>query len=128
MVDCRILNYLKIHRPVFSDKRAILRNKRCVFYVLTERITGVTIEKRNKIMHDKKIQNLTTQQYGMHCGELLHVQVDSPPYVLEDEVGLQLIAPDNEWRQRPDMDQKFSRGFRASNVALFSSIFLNRLQ
>ena len=60
MVDCRILNYLKIHRPVFSDKRAILRNKRCVFYVLTERITGVTIERRNKIMHDKKIQNLTT--------------------------------------------------------------------
>lgn len=47
----------------------------------------------------------------------LHVQVDSPPHVLEDEVGLRLIDPDDEWRQRPDMEPKFSSGFRASIVA-----------
>jgi len=47
----------------------------------------------------------------------LHVQVDSPPHVLEDEIGLRLVDPDDEWRQRPDMDPKFSSGFRASIVA-----------
>jgi hypothetical protein len=33
----------------------------------------------------------------------LHVEVDSPPHVLEDEVGLKLAAPDDAWRSRPDM-------------------------
>jgi len=47
----------------------------------------------------------------------LHVQVDPPPHVLEDEVGLKLVAPDEGWRQRPDMDPKFTSSFRASIVA-----------
>lgn len=47
----------------------------------------------------------------------LHVQVDAPPHVLEDEIGLQLAAPDESWRQRPDMDAQFTRRFRASIVA-----------
>jgi methyltransferase (TIGR00027 family) len=47
----------------------------------------------------------------------LHVQVDSPPHVLEDEVGLKLVAPDDGWRLRPDMDPQFTRPFRASIVA-----------
>lgn len=47
----------------------------------------------------------------------LHVQVDPPPHVLEDEIGLQLTAPDEGWRQRPDMDPQFTRRFRASIVA-----------
>ncbi len=47
----------------------------------------------------------------------LHVQVDSPPHVLEDVVGLQLAAPDAEWRQRPDMDADFTKAFRAAIVA-----------
>src|SRR5919202_1896157 len=34
----------------------------------------------------------------------MHVQVDAPPHVLEDEIGLQLAAPPDFWRQRPDMD------------------------
>ena len=46
----------------------------------------------------------------------LHVEVDSPPHVLEDEVGLQLAAPDDAWRSRPDMSP-FTRPFRASIVA-----------
>src|SRR5207302_9356294 len=32
----------------------------------------------------------------------LHVQVDPPPHVFEDEVGLRLAAPDDGWRRRPD--------------------------
>jgi hypothetical protein len=30
----------------------------------------------------------------------LHVLVDPPPHVLADEVGLRLVAPDKDWRQR----------------------------
>ncbi|MGM9967091.1 MAG: class I SAM-dependent methyltransferase [Rummeliibacillus sp.] len=47
----------------------------------------------------------------------LHVQIDEQPHVLEDEVGLKLIAPEDDWRKRPDMDPKFTSGFRASIVA-----------
>jgi methyltransferase (TIGR00027 family) len=46
----------------------------------------------------------------------LHVEVDPPPHVLEDEVGLKLAAPDDTWRSRPDMSP-FTRPFRASIVA-----------
>jgi methyltransferase (TIGR00027 family) len=47
----------------------------------------------------------------------LHVQVDPPPHVLEDEVGLRLVAPDENWRQRPDMDLRGPGRFRAGIVA-----------
>jgi methyltransferase (TIGR00027 family) len=47
----------------------------------------------------------------------MHVQVDRPPHVLEDEIGLQLAAPDEGWRARPDMDPDGTSGFRAAIVA-----------
>lgn len=47
----------------------------------------------------------------------MHVQVDPPPHVLEDEIGLALAAPDVNWRDRPDMDPDATRPFRASIVA-----------
>jgi methyltransferase (TIGR00027 family) len=47
----------------------------------------------------------------------LHLQVDQQPPVLEDEIGLRLVAPDEGWRQRPDMDPDFTRPFRASILA-----------
>ena len=47
----------------------------------------------------------------------LHLEVDDAPPVLADEVGLRLADPDPGWRQRPDMDPDFTRGFRASIVA-----------
>jgi len=47
----------------------------------------------------------------------LHVEIDPPPHVLEDEVGLKLLAPDEGWRHRGDMDPQFTRPFRASIVA-----------
>jgi methyltransferase (TIGR00027 family) len=47
----------------------------------------------------------------------LHVQVDQPPHVLEDEIGLQLAASDERWRQRPDMDPVGTTWFRAAIVA-----------
>lgn len=47
----------------------------------------------------------------------MHVQVDPPPHVLEDEIGLRLAAPDHGWRGRPDMDPHGTSHFRASIVA-----------
>jgi len=47
----------------------------------------------------------------------MHVQVDPPPHVLEDEIGLRLAAPDDGWRRRPDMDQHATSRSRASIVA-----------
>lgn len=47
----------------------------------------------------------------------LHVEADPPPHVLEDQIGLELVAPEDGWRQCPDMDPQFTRPFRASIVA-----------
>ena len=47
----------------------------------------------------------------------MHVLHDSPPHVLEDEVGLHIAAPEDGWRRRPDMDPEFTAGFRAWVVA-----------
>jgi methyltransferase (TIGR00027 family) len=46
----------------------------------------------------------------------MHVQVDAPPHVLEDETGLRLADPADGWRDRPDMDPVFTSGFRAAIV------------
>jgi methyltransferase (TIGR00027 family) len=47
----------------------------------------------------------------------MHVQVDPPPHVFEDEIGLRLAAPEDGWRDRPDMDPRATSGFRAAIVA-----------
>jgi methyltransferase (TIGR00027 family) len=47
----------------------------------------------------------------------LHVESDAPPHVLEDGIGLRLLAPEEDWRRRGDMDPQFTRPFRASIVA-----------
>ncbi|MFD2421163.1 class I SAM-dependent methyltransferase [Amycolatopsis pigmentata] len=47
----------------------------------------------------------------------MHVQVDAPPHVLRDDIGLRLADPDERWRHRPDMDPETTSGFRAAIVA-----------
>jgi methyltransferase (TIGR00027 family) len=47
----------------------------------------------------------------------MHVQVDAPPHVLEDELGLRLADPDDGWRARGDMDPRGTSLFRAGVVA-----------
>jgi len=47
----------------------------------------------------------------------LHVQVDAAPHIIEDEIGLQLAAPEADWQQRPDMHPDFTKRLRASMVA-----------
>ena len=46
----------------------------------------------------------------------LHLEVDPPPHVLADDIGLKLAAPADGWRDRPDMSP-FTRPFRASVLA-----------
>jgi methyltransferase (TIGR00027 family) len=46
----------------------------------------------------------------------LHVELDAPPHVFEDLVGLKLAGPEDGWQNRPDMSV-FTRPFRASIVA-----------
>jgi methyltransferase (TIGR00027 family) len=47
----------------------------------------------------------------------MHVQLDPPPHVLEDEIGLQLAAPSDGWRSRRDMHPAGTSPFRAAIVA-----------
>lgn len=73
--------------------------------------------KGENILEDKQKTKPNHTAERVALWRALHVQVDSRPHVLEDEIGLRLVDPDDEWRQRPDMDPKFSSGFRASIVA-----------
>jgi methyltransferase (TIGR00027 family) len=47
----------------------------------------------------------------------MHVEIDPPPHVLEDQIGLRLAAPDDGWQSRPDMHPQGTSRFRASIVA-----------
>jgi methyltransferase (TIGR00027 family) len=47
----------------------------------------------------------------------LHVELDAPPHVIADELGLRLAAPPADWRERGDMHPEGTRTFRASIVA-----------
>ncbi len=47
----------------------------------------------------------------------LHVQLDDPPHVLDDEIGLALVAPPDDWRDRGDMHAVGTRDYRAAVVA-----------
>ena len=47
----------------------------------------------------------------------MHTLVDPPPHVLKDEIGLRLIDPPGDWRDRGDMHPDGTRTFRASIVA-----------
>jgi methyltransferase (TIGR00027 family) len=47
----------------------------------------------------------------------LHVELDAPPLVLDDTIGLRLADPDPDWRSRGNMHPDGTRAFRASIVA-----------
>ncbi|MFI2202478.1 class I SAM-dependent methyltransferase [Streptomyces sp. NPDC020192] len=47
----------------------------------------------------------------------MHVRVDAPPHVLEDEIGLRIADPADGWRDRPDMEPAATSTFRAAMVA-----------
>jgi methyltransferase (TIGR00027 family) len=47
----------------------------------------------------------------------MHVQLDSPPHVFKDEIGLKLALPEEGWRDPHDVDPQWTRRIRAAIVA-----------
>jgi methyltransferase (TIGR00027 family) len=47
----------------------------------------------------------------------MHVQIDDPPHLIDDEIGLALASPGEGWRDRPDMHPIGTRAYRAAIVA-----------
>jgi methyltransferase (TIGR00027 family) len=68
-------------------------------------------------MDDERAATANRSAVQVALWRAMHVQVDPPPHVLEDEIGLRLAAPDDGWRDRPDMDQLATSRPRASIVA-----------
>jgi methyltransferase (TIGR00027 family) len=68
-------------------------------------------------MSDKQDQAPDSTAARVALWRALHVQIDPPPHVLEDEIGLKLLAPDEGWWHRGDMAPQFTRPSRASIVA-----------
>ena len=68
-------------------------------------------------MHDERTAVPDSTAVRVALWRAMHMQVDRPPHVLEDEIGLRLAGPDDGWRQRPDMDPRATSGYRASVVA-----------
>ena len=68
-------------------------------------------------MADEQVTEPDNTAVRVALWRALHTEVDAPPHVLEDTVGLRLADPPDGWRSRPDMDPVFTSGFRASIVA-----------
>jgi hypothetical protein len=49
-------------------------------------------------MHDEHVAAPDNTAVRVALWRALHVGVDPPPHVLEDEVGLELTAPGDGWR------------------------------
>jgi methyltransferase (TIGR00027 family) len=75
------------------------------------------VERREEIMSDEQTAAPDSTAVRVALWRAIHVQFDPPPHILEDEIGLRLVAPDENWRQRPDMDPQGTGVFRASIVA-----------
>lgn len=67
-------------------------------------------------MTDQEIAEPDDTAVRVALWRALHLQVDAPPNVFEDRVGLELAAPDDDWTSRPDMSP-FTKPFRASILA-----------
>jgi methyltransferase (TIGR00027 family) len=68
-------------------------------------------------MPDESIAKADPSAVRVALWRAMHVLIDPPPHVLEDEMGLRLAAPDDDWRLRPDMNPEGTKSFRASIVA-----------
>lgn len=74
-------------------------------------------DKRGNVMQDKGIAQPDNTAVRTALWRALHLEVDSPPHVFEDKLGLKLADPDDGWRSRPDMDKYRTSRARAAIVA-----------
>jgi methyltransferase (TIGR00027 family) len=79
-------------------------------------IVGWTMTRRENLMPGKNVVAPDSTAVRTALWRALHLEVDSPPPVFEDRVGLMLADPEDDWRDRPDMSP-FTRPFRASILA-----------
>src|SRR5690349_20264541 len=79
-------------------------------------MSSIVRASRGSAMDNKQVVAPDNTAVRTALWRALHVEVDAPPHVFEDEMGLKLAAPDDGWRNRPDMSP-FTRPFRASIVA-----------
>lgn len=68
-------------------------------------------------MHSEQTKTPESTAVRVALWRALHVLSDPLPHVLKDEIGLKLVAPEDGWRLRPDMDVRGTSHFRASIVA-----------
>lgn len=68
-------------------------------------------------MHAERTAAADSTAVRVALWRAMHVQVDPPPHVLDDEIGLRLADPSDDWRRRPDMDPHATSRYRASIVA-----------
>jgi methyltransferase (TIGR00027 family) len=92
-------------------------------------LQGGIVEKKTEkagkylsLIHDDMEQNKKTVEpdntaVRVALWRAMHIQIDPLPHIIEDEIGFKLIAPGDEWRQRPDMSPDFTKRLRASVVA-----------
>lgn len=71
---------------------------------------------RERLMQDEHAAEPDNTAVRTALWRALHVQADAPPHVFEDEVGLKLVAPSDDWHNRPDMSS-FTKPFRAAILA-----------
>lgn len=67
-------------------------------------------------MRDEQAAAADSSAVRVALWRAMHVQIDPPPHVLKDELGLRLAAPEDSWRRRPDMDPHLTDRCRASVV------------
>lgn len=67
-------------------------------------------------MNDEQLAAPDSTAVRVALWRAMHLQVDSPPHVFADEVGARLVAADEDWRRRDDMDPDATSRFRAGHV------------
>jgi methyltransferase (TIGR00027 family) len=72
--------------------------------------------RRESMSQEKQFAAADSTAVRVALWRALHIEVDHPPHVFEDEVALKLAAPEDGWRNRPDMSP-FTKPFRATIVA-----------
>jgi methyltransferase (TIGR00027 family) len=68
-------------------------------------------------MHEEQTATPDSTAVRTALWRAMHVQDDPLPHVFEDEIGLRLAAPNEDWRSRPDMHPQWTRRIRAAIVA-----------
>lgn len=74
-------------------------------------------DQRVKAMNDDRGTGPDATAVRVSLWRAMHAEADPLPHILDDTIGLRLINPDENWRQRPDMDPQTTAGYRAGVVA-----------